>query len=302
MKQGIGRAHGKIILVGEHAVVYNHPAISIPFFETQCEVTVEEAIEMTILSDIFTGKLQDAPSSLQPITQLVLTLRDTLHTPDLAIQITSNIPEGSGMGSSAAVASSVVEAIYDFLDLPLEDKVRYHWTQFAETLAHGNPSGIDALTTTYHNGWLFQKNKKPIPFSSQLPAYLVVGNSLEKGNTKESVMHVKEQVDKFGGKASIEAIAIETTKCFDAYLQLDAKTVGECLTAAQKELKLLGVSTNKIDNMVKDALELGALGAKLTGGGKGGCVIALAVSEENAIMIRNHWQEQFTHQVWIRKL
>lgn len=302
MKQGVGRAHGKIILIGEHAVVYNHPAISIPFFETQCEVTVDKAEEMTILSDIFTGKLEDAPNSLEPITQLVLTLQDTLQMPEVAIQITSNIPEGSGMGSSAAVASSIVEAMYDFLDLPLEDKVRYHWTQFAETLAHGNPSGIDALTTTYHNGWLFQKNKKPIPFSSQLPAYLVVGNSLEKGNTRESVMHVREQVDKFGKKASIEAIAIETSKCFDAYLQMDAKTVGACLTAAQEALKQLGVSTNKIDSMVQDALELGALGAKLTGGGNGGCVIALSASEEDAILIRNHWQEKFTHQVWILKL
>lgn len=301
MKAGIGYSHGKIILIGEHAAVYGKPAIAIPFLATKCKTVVKETLESNIDSIVYRGKTSNAPEELTPITSLIKELTIKLDLPNLSFDIKSNIPISSGMGSSAAVASSIVQAVYDYLEKDLSPKDKLSWIEFSEIKAHGNPSGIDALTTTFNNAWLFQKGSLLVEFDSNLAAYLIVGQSGEKGNTKEAVSIVKEEVDK-GKMNLIEELGRLTQVVYEAYLAEDIILIGKTLTAAQKILKELQVSTEKIDQMVELALSNRALGAKLTGGGLGGCVIALAKNYREAENIKMVWENLSTLEAWILDL
>lgn len=303
MKIGIGKAHGKIILIGEHAVVYGTRAIAIPFFDTKVITKVSEIKEDTFIkSSVYEGKLKDSPSEIEAIISLIHEMTRKFKLPNLYIEIDSDIPISAGMGSSAAIASSIVEAIYDFLDLELNQKTRFEWTQFSERIAHGNPSGIDALTTTYDHALFFQKGHDPVKFNIQLDGYLVVGESGEKGNTKEAVSAVRRLVNDENKINLINDIGREVENCFDALKKQDIETVGSTLLKTQKKLNQLEVSTPVIDEMVKLAVERGALGAKLTGGGRGGCVIALAKSEEDAHIIKSSWMAYTKQKAWILSL
>lgn len=302
MRVGNGKSHAKIILIGEHAVVYGTRAIAIPFFKTRCKASVRDSDEVKIVSGVYSGLLENAPSSMESIVSLIRELTRNLNLPKLEYIIESEIPISSGMGSSAAVASSIVEAVYDYLDLDLSDSSRFEWIQFSERIAHGNPSGIDALTTTHDDALLFQKGYGAVKFPSKLNAYLVVGQTGEPGNTKEAVSAVKRKVTEENKEHVINEIGVTVEECFEEYQNGNVEAVGKTLTKVQKKLKELDVSTPIIDEMVDLALESGALGAKLTGGGRGGCVIALARNNEDANKLKKAWEDYNNQESWILNL
>ena len=302
MKTGYGKTHGKIILIGEHAVVYGTKAIAIPFFNTTCKVTVCNSEETEIDSLLYSGRLENAPISMESIVSLINELIKTLKLPNLMYNIDSDIPISSGMGSSAAVASGVVEAVYDYLKLELSSKTRFHWIQFSERIAHGNPSGIDALTSTYNNGWLFQKGNEPIKFDAKLNCYLVVGQTGKIGNTKEAVSAVKWLIEEENKMHLIDEIGKEVEIAYDAYINQDINSVSKAMNNAQRILHLLDVSSKEIDEMVDVAMLLGASSAKLTGGGRGGTVIAMANDIEIARTIQKTWEKYSSLKSWILDL
>lgn len=302
MKIGFGKAHGKIILIGEHAVVYGTRAIAIPFFKTTVVTKVFRNDENYIKSSVYTGKLASAPSEIEAFKSLINELTLKFNLPPMYYEIESNIPISSGMGSSAAIASSIVEAIYDFLGISLTDKSRFEWTQFSERIAHGNPSGIDALTTTHDFGMIFQKSYGPVKFPYYLNGYLIVGESGEKGNTKEAVSAVKRLIEEEDKKHLINQIGIEVEACYEAYLEKDIDKIGHSLIKTQKKLRELEVSTKTIDTMVEIAMDKGAVGSKLTGGGRGGCVIALAKDLKTANNIKEAWVNYTKQSAWILNL
>lgn len=302
MKKGIGKAHGKIILIGEHAVVYHQRAISLPFFETKCLVEVSDSVDMEITSSVYTGKLSSAPIVLEAIISLIHELERELDLPKLHFNVVSNIPVSAGMGSSAAIASAIVEAVYDYLKLELSDKTRFNWIQFSETIAHGSPSGIDALTTTHDKAWLFQKGKKPIEFDAKLNGYLIVGQTGELGNTKIAVSIVRRLIDEDNKMPLIEKIGREVEDAYYAYKHNDLDELGKSMNNVQKILKSLNVSSVIIDNMVEIALNNNASGAKLTGGGLGGCVIAISKDIEIAYAIKDLWEKETGLNTWILDL
>lgn len=302
MKVGNGRAHGKIILIGEHAVVYGTSAIALPFFETKVTTLVRENETSYIKSKVYTGELINAPIEIESISSLINELTDKLNLPSLLYDVDSSIPISAGMGSSAAIASSIVEAVYDYMDLELSSKSRFEWTQFAERIAHGNPSGIDALTTTNDFAVLFQKGHVPTTFSSTINGYLIVGQTGQKGNTKEAVSVVRRLVDEENKMYLINDIGIEVKTCYEAYLKKDLATIGGTLNKVQMKLRELEVSTKVIDEMVELALNAGALGAKLTGGGRGGCVITLTEDEITANKVKTVWENYSKHKAWVLNL
>lgn len=303
MKIGIGRTHGKIILIGEHAVVYESRAISIPFFETECVVEAYDSNGKTsLVSSLYQGDLDQAGSAFDAISSLITELEKKLALPPLEYNINSTIPVSAGMGSSAAVAGAIVEAVYDYLDLTLSEEEHFEWIQFAERISHGNPSGIDALTVSRDEAWVFQRGKKPICFNQKLNAYLVVGQSGVLGSTKVAVSSVRRLVDSERKYHIIESISETVEHAYAAYLKQDVVSLGRALNRAQEYLTQLEVSVQEIDEMVMLAQVSGALGAKLTGGGLGGCVIALAQTKDVAQAIQKSWEEFSGLSAWILDL
>jgi mevalonate kinase len=302
MKTGYGKTHGKIILIGEHAVVYGTKAIAIPFFNTICKVSVYESKEIELDSKVYSGRLENAPLSMESIVSLINELTKSLKLPNLMYNIDSNIPISSGMGSSAAVASGIVEAVYDYLNLKLSNATRFHWIQFSERIAHGNPSGIDALTTTNNNGWLFQKGSEPIKFDAKLNGFLVVGQTGKIGNTKEAVSAVKRIIEEENKMHLIDEIGREVERAYSSYINQEIKSVSEAMDNAQRILRILNVSSKEIDEMVEASMLLGATAAKLTGGGRGGTVIALTENKETAEAIKNAWENYSNLKGWILDL
>ncbi len=288
IKIGRGFAHGKIILMGEHAVVYGQPAIAFPFPATKMEVTVTETSgEPTIDCAFYSGVLAKMPElleSLRKVAELVLTDLNQ-QSAKLKIKIESSIPAERGMGSSAAVAVALTRALYNYFGRKLSKKKLLTIVAAAETIAHGNPSGLDALMTSEETPLYFIKGKEFCPLTLNLDAVLVVGDTGKTGQTKAAVASVAEKIR--GSKAEYYQKNLDNigdlVKRSRGFLEKnDAASLGKAMSEGQKLLKELDVSSYELDHLIETADSAGALGAKLTGGGRGGCMIALASDRKKA--------------------
>lgn len=301
-KQGRGQAHAKLILIGEHAVVYGHPGIALPFLPLKVDIHVTASQEDVLTSTLYQGPMASLPTELLFIGFLVDHLRTTLKLGPLEMVITNTIPSSAGMGSSAAISGAIVQALYDIADVPLDAKLRFEHTQLAEKLVHGSASGIDALTTASTNGWYFIKGKDPEPIVITLPAYLVVANSGIKGSTKEAVGQVAKLFTQNLAQGHLESIGLMSLLMKEAIEKKEIEDVARLMNQTQFHLQELGVSHPKIDEMVAAAIQLGALGAKLTGGGLGGSMIALVNDFQTAERIMHQFQQHHTKDVWLMDL
>ncbi|MFW5865357.1 MAG: mevalonate kinase, partial [Candidatus Izemoplasmataceae bacterium] len=153
-----------------------------------------------------------------------------------------------------------------------------------------NPSGIDALITMSNTPILFKKGTPFEAFPFTLKSYLVVGNTGVKGRTKEAVNHIAKTIDSSATKSLIEQLGICATDALAAINEGNIDKLGTLLTLAHQTLDALGVSHPLLNQMVEDSLSNGAIGAKMTGGGLGGCVIALTKSKEIASNILTSWE------------
>lgn len=303
---GHGWASGKIILLGEHAVVYGEPAIAFPFLGAQITATVTKAAaESTIDCLYYTGALRKAPETLKSVRALLQLLTDELQiTEAFQLTITSSVPAERGMGSSAAVAVAITRSFLDWQQLPeTQERVLYFVDQ-AEKIAHGNPSGIDAATISGKQAILFTKGQPFASFQLNLDAVLIVADTGVKGQTRlavKDVAHLFEQ-DATAAAQKIQRLGAVTQAGYQAMLNNQPAVLGYNLTAAQTLLQALNVSSQKLDTLIKTALAKGALGAKLTGGGRGGCMIALADTPQQAVVIRAALEKAGAAAVWLQGL
>lgn len=288
-KIAIGDAHSKLILVGEHAVVYGKPAIAIPF-PLKVRSIVEESVGPIMFeSNIYTGDIYNMPMRLQGISDCIKETLNYLNKPfkGIRIRVDSSIPIGRGLGSSAAIAISIVRSLFSFYGQKPSENELFSFVQIAETHAHGNPSGLDMVAESSEYPIWFEKGKKALPLTIGKPLCMVVADTGRTSDTKTAVENVKKKYFLEGKKVKqsldkIEEIANDTKA---ALIGGDINLLGKLLNCNHKELINIGVSDESLNNLVEIAQNTGALGAKLTGGGMGGCMIALASNLEKAKLI-----------------
>jgi mevalonate kinase len=250
--------------------------------------------------------LNEAPDVLANIKLLLETIGHDLDQPveNLSITITSCIPAERGMGSSAAVANAFVRALFNYFNTPLDKERLLYYVDISEKIAHGNPSGIDARVTSSEFPVFYRKGSTFEALSIHLTGYLIAADTGVKGRTGESVADVARCVEKQPEQTmeTIRTIGQLTLQAKDALAHNALEHLGRLLTQAHSMLQKLTVSDDTLDHLVETAIQSGALGAKLTGGGRGGCMIALAQSEQKAKIIADKLLEQGAVNTWIHAL
>ena len=303
---GMGTAHGKVILMGEHAVVYDYPAIALPVPAVAIRVRVTPTQHQAdyLSCRYYKGPLADAPQELQNV-QAAISLAQEHCAPKnqvsaIHIRIDSDIPQERGMGSSAAVAVALVRALADYYGVSLTQEVLHYMVNKAEVLAHGAPSGLDTLMTSTTQPALYRKGLTPQAFQMNLGGYLVIADSGQAGQTKLAVAQVAQLAQDRPDQVmkTMAAIGECTIQAQQAIRQGDLVALGRLMTYNHYYLNQLKVSTPELDNIVKSAWLAGALGAKLTGGGLGGCVIALASHAQQAEAISQAMRQAGAGRTW----
>lgn len=276
-------APGKIILFGEHAVVYGRPALAVPITQAQAEVDVFDSPRNGIWIDApdvnLHAELNTLPSEhpLASVIHNVLFLSHVSPFPNLEIRISSTIPVASGLGSGAAVTIALTRALASHLHYPMNDEEVNTFAFEIEKLHHGTPSGIDNTVVTYAQPVYFVKGEPIEILKVGQPFTMVIGDTGVSAPTKESVGDVRrlwmndrsrwETVFDKAGEISFTARrAIEAGK---------PELLGELMNENHALLQKMTVSSPELDRLVEVALRAGASGAKMSGGGRGGNMIAI---------------------------
>lgn len=306
MLKGIGKSHGKTIIMGEHAVVYGYPAFAIPLLSTPVIVKIKQSHDNNLISKYYAGKIDQIPDSLSGVKFLINLLDQELNHDHVkySISIDSGLPIERGMGSSAAIACAITRAFFDCFDKELDHQTLLDYVNKSETVTHGKASGLDALTVSSEDPIKFGKGVAPERFHFNSDGFIVIADSGVKGKTKETVADVRQMYDQDQVKigAYLEQLGDYATKASEYLTKGNLKQLGLVFTLANEILTKLNLSISKTDQLIEAANNSGALGSKITGGGRGGCIICLARNLNNAQMIQKALIKAGAEQTWIQPL
>jgi mevalonate kinase len=283
-------ACAKAILIGEHAVVYGHPAIAVPLSSLRANARWVEGNSRNSglrieAPDIGRSGFAGQEPELEPLALAVRIAFDrmAIPMPPSTLHIESAIPVAGGLGSGAAVAVATIRACSAFAGRPLDPDTVSSLAFEVEKLHHGTPSGIDNAVVALETPLLFSKAEGPRPLDTQ-PLVLVLADSGIRASTADMVARVSKRREGDRGETDsrfrLIGEAVENAK--RALGEGSLELLGRALTEAQGHLSGLGVSCEALDRLVTAALGAGALGAKLSGAGGGGYMLALAPSKAGA--------------------
>jgi len=282
---------GKAILLGEHSVVYGRHAIAVPV-PLNIRVKVEEADAGVLLMipswgvEYYLDKKPEERQSFEKPAALILE-KMNLNNVGMKIEVFSDIPRGMGLGGSAVLAVSIIKALNHHYKMGLSEQEINQMAYESEKIAHGNPSGIDNTIATYGYPLIYRKGEKTLKERLQIkePLNLVLAFSKSEGLTAKTVAHVRKQwksnQEMYDGVFDdIDAIVLNGIQ---AIQDNDLKQLGELMNFNQGLLNTLQVSTPELERMIHVARDAGAFGAKLTGGGGGGAMIAVSDNPDEII-------------------
>jgi mevalonate kinase len=283
-------APGKVILFGEHAVVYGRPAIAAPVMQVRAKAIVSAepksppGLVRLLAPDI---GLETSLANLPEDHPLVVVIRKAAsamqlsHIPACRIHITSTIPIAGGMGSGAAVSVAILRALSASVGHPLSDKQISDLVYEAEVIYHGNPSGIDNTVITFAKPVYFVKGKPIEILPVKRPFTLIIADTGVRSPTAIAVGDVHQAwesdpdlFEKLFDAAG--AIAIAARKAIKSG---KVEALGPLMNENQALLRQMGVSSPELDTLIEAALSAGAQGAKLSGAGRGGSMIAVVAPD-----------------------
>jgi mevalonate kinase len=279
-------APGKVILFGEHAVVYGRPAIAVPVTQVKARAAVTANPrgvpgEVRVQApDIGLESTLDELDAGHPLAAVILEVASALKVkriPSCTLKITSTIPVAAGMGSGAAVSVAVIRALSAFLGHPLPDEKVSALAFEIEKIHHGTPSGIDNAVVTYARPVYFVKGKPIDTLKVGRSFTLVIGDTGIASPTSAAVGAVRTawQADKPQYEAYFDSLGAMAQSARQAIESGGMELLGPLMDASHGVLRKIGVSSDELDTLVVAARRAGAWGAKLSGGGRGGNMIAL---------------------------
>jgi mevalonate kinase len=318
MKATTQAAPAKLILLGEHAVVYGQPAIAVPLRQLCAEATVtpapaDEPVAVALEDferhsgnmitnsggGIWGTRFQIPPgvnmvspeflasAEAGPFIRLLelATADGSVPEKGWRLQVRSRIPIGCGLGSSAAVCAASFRAIHSAFGIACSPEQLVERVYETERILHGTPSGIDNTVIALERPVLFQKGTElRLLQTPALEAFLVVGYSGIRHKTREVVGDVRKarEADTATYDALFAEIGQGTRDGAQAFEAGDWRALGALMDRNQTLLERMGVSCEKLETLIRAARKAGALGAKLSGAGRGGCMVALAADAEQA--------------------
>jgi mevalonate kinase len=294
----VASAPAKVILFGEHFVVYGEPAIVLAIDRrafAKVETRNDQILHISSANlnlavnikngyfSILKGESKEAKLKFEPVKQAVeKVLEKCGEKVGLNVEITSTIPVAAGLGSSAAVVASVTVAVGELLNIRMSKEDIFKITFEAEKAVHGTPSGVDPAISTFGGILLFQMDTgfKSIEARTEIP--LIVGETGVERSTRVQVEKVRDIKDRFPQVVDpmMRAAREISLRAIDALREDDLETLGSLMNINHALLYGVGVSDESLEWLVNAARKAGALGAKLTGAGGGGCMIALSKNEK----------------------
>lgn len=269
------QAFGKIILAGEHAVVYGYPSIATTInLEVRIVAKLSTKPGLVFLNPQIDPEHKSTFLFVEVLPKLVQLLGSRVS--ELEFHIDSDIPGGCGLGSSAALSVGLIRAVLDFLGELRNPQQIADMALELEKIFHGNPSGVDHTVIAQEGLIWFQRGQSKKIVSQRHLEFKISMASPHTG-TLAAVQAVRKRYETNPAETTkiFEAISALTFSMKSSIEQGELAETGKLMTENHELLKRLGVSTDELDALCAQAVKNGALGAKLTGAGGGGCVIAL---------------------------
>jgi len=275
-------APGKVIIFGEHAVVYGRPAIAVPVTQVRATVRLKPAPKghgLTIVApDIeATVSLKTAARQDPLAVAARLTLKQLAKPePDAILSIRSDIPVASGLGSGAAVSTAIVRSLSRFLGCFLPPGELSDLVFEVEKIHHGTPSGVDNTVIAFERAVYFTPGQPIEMLKVRRPFTLLIADTGIRSSTRTAVEHVRSacRSNKQRCERIFDEIAFIAARARQALESGEVDRLGPLMNQNHRLLQALEVSSPQLEQLLEAARRAGATGAKLSGAGLGGNMIA----------------------------
>jgi len=289
----LGIGYGKVVILGEHSVVYGRHAIAVPVplvikaLIEDCDEGIHLIIPRWGVEYALAANPQERRSFEKPAGVILDALG--LGRRSMRIEVFPEVPRGMGLGGSAAMAVAIVRALDKHFRLGLTDDEVNRLAFESEKVAHGNPSGLDNTLACYARPLVYRTGDPPLvePLNIREPIPAVIGMTGYEGLTAKTVGRVREawKQDQQLYERIFDQIDALVLRGVQAIQDGNVKLLGELMNINHGMLNALQVSTPELEQLVDIARQNDALGAKLTGGGGGGSIVAVCESGQRQQII-----------------